>query len=121
MTLVDKIRDLCKSKKMTIAELERKLDFSQGSVRKWDRQAPSSLKLKKVADFFGITTDYLLGRTDAPFTSASPKDESEEMAMLLFRKSTENMTEKQKKKFTSSLSNLMEAARDIVEDDDNFK
>lgn len=63
MTLVDKIKNLANDKKMTLTELERKLDFSQGSIRKWDNQPPGVKKLKKVADYFDVSTDYLLGRT----------------------------------------------------------
>ena len=49
---------------MTIAELERKLDFGQGSISKWNKQSPSSERLQKAADYFDVSTDYLLGRTD---------------------------------------------------------
>ena len=51
---------------MTIAELERKLDFSQGSISKWDKQSPSSERLQKVANYFSVSTDYLLGLTNVP-------------------------------------------------------
>lgn len=78
MTLVEKIKALCKSKKISIAELERKLDFSQGSIRKWDKQPPGSLKLQKVADYFDVSTDYLLGRTEKKrYYDLNEKDERE--------------------------------------------
>ena len=49
---------------MTRAELERKLDFSAGSLRNWNKSTPSGDKIQKVADYFDVSTDYLLGRTD---------------------------------------------------------
>ncbi|HGF8088946.1 TPA: helix-turn-helix domain-containing protein [Enterococcus faecium] len=55
---------LTSQKNMTLTELERKLDFSQSSIRKWDNQPPGIKKLQKVADYFDVSTDYLLGRTD---------------------------------------------------------
>lgn len=64
MGLVEKIRMLCNEKKITIAELERKLNFASSSIRKWDTQSPSSERLQKVADYFDVSTDYLLGRTE---------------------------------------------------------
>lgn len=64
--LFERIKKLTDQKKMTIAELERKLDFGQGSISKWKNQSPSSERVGTVADFFNVTTDYLLGRTDKP-------------------------------------------------------
>lgn len=64
MSIVDKVKELASQKSMTLTELERKLDFSQSSIRKWDKQPPGVKKLQKVADYFDVTTDYLLGRTD---------------------------------------------------------
>ena len=68
-----KVKDLVDEKKMTIAELERKLDFSQGSISKWDKQSPSSERLQKVANYFSVSTDYLLGLTNVP-QWATPQD-----------------------------------------------
>ena len=47
MSLLAKVKGLVEEKKMTIAELERRLDFSQGSISKWDKQSPSSERLTK--------------------------------------------------------------------------
>lgn len=55
---------LCDEKKISIAELERKLDFANSSIRKWDERTPGVDKIQKVADYFDVSTDYLLGRTD---------------------------------------------------------
>lgn len=66
MSLLAKVKRLVEEKKMTIAELERKLDFSHGSISKWDKQSPSSERLQKVADYFLVSTDYLLDRVDIP-------------------------------------------------------
>lgn len=66
MGILDKIKVLANEQALTLAELERKLDFSNGSLRKWDTSTPSSDKIEKVADYFNVSTDYLLGRTDNP-------------------------------------------------------
>lgn len=62
--LLERVKKLANERKMTIAELERKLDFGQGSIRKWDKQSPSAERLNKVADYFEVSVDYLLGKTD---------------------------------------------------------
>lgn len=64
MSLVERIKYLCKHRKITVASLERTLEFGNGTIRKWDKAYPSADKLKKVADYFGVTTDYLLNESD---------------------------------------------------------
>jgi transcriptional regulator with XRE-family HTH domain len=62
--LLNRVKELANERNMTIAELERKLNFGQGSISKWNKQSPSSERLQKAADYFDVSTDYLLGRTD---------------------------------------------------------
>lgn len=64
MNTKDRIKQLAAQRKITIAELERKLHIANGTIGKWDKQNPSIEPLKKLADYFGVTTDYLLGRTE---------------------------------------------------------
>ncbi len=45
-----------------MAKLDAELGFGNGTIGKWDRYAPSSDKLQKVANYFEVSTDYLLGR-----------------------------------------------------------
>ncbi len=66
MSLLEKIKLLASTHQMSLAELERRLDFSNGSLRKWGTSIPSGDKIEKVADYFNVSTDYLLGRTDNP-------------------------------------------------------
>lgn len=61
MNIVDKIKDLCISKGITLTELEREINIGRGVIRKWDTAAPNSDKLQKVSDYFHVSTDYLLG------------------------------------------------------------
>ncbi len=62
MTLLDRIKHLCDIKGETLASLERKMDFGNGTIRRWGDTTPSGDKLAKVADFFHVSVDYLLGR-----------------------------------------------------------
>lgn len=63
MNTYEIIKTLANSRKMTVAELERKLDLSNGSVSKWAKSTPNSKYLEKVADYFDVSVDYLLGRS----------------------------------------------------------
>lgn len=62
MTLVGKIQELCKKSDTTQSALERELSFGKGTISKWDKSSPSTDKLQKVADYFHVSVDYLLGR-----------------------------------------------------------
>lgn len=62
MSIVENIRALCQKANITFAFLERQLNLGNGTIRKWDKNTPSVDKLCKVADFFSVTVDYLLGR-----------------------------------------------------------
>ncbi|GAX06988.1 transcriptional regulator [Secundilactobacillus pentosiphilus] len=62
MNIYYRIKELADTRNVSIAEVERKLDFSNGSLYKWTKTSPSIDKVKKVADYFGVSTDYLLDR-----------------------------------------------------------
>ena len=70
--LYSRITDLTALKKMSLAELERKLGFSNGIISTWKKSNPSIDKVEKVANLFDTTTDYLLGRTDDPSITDKP-------------------------------------------------
>lgn len=76
MSLVEKIKGLCEERKITFAEVERKIGISNGQIRRWDNVSPKSDSLKKVADYFDVSMDYLLGRTDKKrYYDLTEKDE----------------------------------------------
>ena len=76
MSLVKKIKELCEEKKITFAEVERKIGISNGQIRRWDNVSPKSESLKNVADYFDVSVDYLLGRTDKKrYYDLTEKDE----------------------------------------------
>ncbi|MBM7631136.1 helix-turn-helix domain-containing protein [Geomicrobium sediminis] len=77
MSLVNRIKKLCDEQKITIAELERKTGISNGQVRKWDTSSPSISKIELVSEFFDVSVDYLLGKTDKKrYYELTDKDEA---------------------------------------------
>lgn len=40
--------------------LERKLKFGRGTISKWKESTPTVDKLKKVADYFGVSIEYFV-------------------------------------------------------------
>lgn len=51
MNLYQRIKELAYEKKMSLAELERKLDLSNGAISKWKSNTPNVSNLVHVADF----------------------------------------------------------------------
>ena len=75
---MEKIKTLCKERNITIAELERRSGISNGQIRKWDNTTPGSDKLLAIADYFDVSTDYLLGRSDKKrYYDLTEKDEQD--------------------------------------------
>nr|WP_319488589.1 helix-turn-helix transcriptional regulator [uncultured Caproiciproducens sp.] len=58
--LFEKVSDLCEAKGITIWKLEKELKFANASISRWKKSYPSADRLKKVSDYFEVTTDYLL-------------------------------------------------------------
>ena len=69
--LLENVKKLCESKGITVAQLERDICLSNGSIRKWDESIPSVDKLAKVADHFNVSTDYLIGRNEISLSADS--------------------------------------------------
>lgn len=60
MSIYQRIKLLAKDKKISIRELEHQMGFPNGTMQKWENNA-NSQKLKKVANYFNVSVDYLLG------------------------------------------------------------
>ncbi|MFP7444317.1 helix-turn-helix transcriptional regulator [Bacillus infantis] len=78
MTMLDRIKLLCKERSITVKILEEKLDFPNNTIYQWKQRTPNLDKLQKVADYFNVSTDYLLGRkhseTDDPEVRSLARD-----------------------------------------------
>lgn len=64
--LFERVKELSKKRGISISELEDRIGFGKNSIYKWKKQSPKTETLQKVADYFHVSTDYLLGRTDNP-------------------------------------------------------
>lgn len=60
MNVYEKIKILCKERKISVFQLEKELGFSNGSIRKWNTTSPAAERVKRVADYFDIGIEYFL-------------------------------------------------------------
>ncbi|MCI8493386.1 MULTISPECIES: helix-turn-helix domain-containing protein [Anaerotruncus] len=64
--MLERIKALCKHSRITITELERKAGLGRSTIRFWDDHPPAVDKVAKVARYFDVSVDYLIGNTDNP-------------------------------------------------------
>lgn len=62
----ERIKELAKARGITLGSLEEKLGLSRNSIYTIKNKKPSAERLQLIADYFNVSTDYLLGRTDNP-------------------------------------------------------
>ena len=74
-SLTEKIRELCEKNGISFFRLEKELHLGNGTIRAWDQNRPSIDKVDAVADYFGVSVDYLMGRNE-------PTDDEDINAML---------------------------------------
>lgn len=68
------VKELAKKQGLSLNDLEDKVGFSRNSLYSWKKSEPKPSKLDVVADYFNVSTDYLLGRTDNPHIASNNLD-----------------------------------------------
>lgn len=61
ITIVESIKELCKSNNITVSQLEKNIGLSQGLVSKWVNTTPSFDKIVDIADYFHVSLDEVVG------------------------------------------------------------
>ncbi|EHD1702306.1 helix-turn-helix domain-containing protein [Listeria monocytogenes] len=64
MDIYDRIKKLAETSGITIKELESNLGFVKNSLYKWKKASPSIDRVEKVAEYFNVSIDFLLGRSE---------------------------------------------------------
>ena len=65
-SLFEKIKELCQKRGISINSLEETLGDSRNTIYSMKSKKPNAERLQEIADYFNVSTDYLLGRTDNP-------------------------------------------------------
>lgn len=98
MGILDRVKKLCTDKGISVGDLEKELELSNGSIYKWIKTTPGADKVEKVADYFNVSVDYLLGRTD----------QKENMP------ETENTTDQLEEEFPEGVQVLRRATKELT-------
>jgi len=85
-----KIKELREEKQLSQLQLAEKLNLTQQAISLYEKgeREPSLEVIKNIADFFGVSTDYLLGKTDI-----RNYDKDEEEFKFAYHKEMEGLTD----------------------------
>ena len=65
VSFIERLNLLCKEKGISISKMIKDLGMANGNVTNWNKGAvPKGETLNKIADYFTVSTDYLLGKTE---------------------------------------------------------
>lgn len=68
--VLENISLLCREKGISIARLEKECGLGNATIRRWGASSPNIDSLKRVADYFCVSIDELLGPPDQSQDSA---------------------------------------------------
>ena len=64
MNIYLRIKEMCEQKNISVPFLEKECGIGTKTISKWSASSPSVDKLEKIADYFGVSVDYITGRTE---------------------------------------------------------
>ena len=87
---------LCRQKGSSPSAVAQEIGFSNATATKWKKgSTPQGATLQKIADYFGVTTDYLLGNEEkkpTPATiSSSDLTPEEQLILLRYRSASDDI------------------------------
>lgn len=109
---LEKIKELALKRGISLQKVAEDLGYSINYLYTLKEKTPKSDRLQEIADYFNVSTDYLLGRTDNP-TIANKKEQFffegkevdvEELASTAMRFNGKPLTEEDKK----AIQNIIE-------------
>lgn len=104
MGLYENIRDIAKTKGVSINRLEKELGFARSSINKFNKNTPSVEKLQQIAEYLNVTVDYLVsGEENVEKEKYYLNDETAKAAQEIFE--------------NKDLRVLFDAARDASPED----
>lgn len=105
MCIFTNISKLCIKNNITIAELERRLNFSKATISKWKTSSPSINKIIMVADYFDVSIDSLVKSKN---TYEVPEKFYDNPELLFIQKAYYSMSDADREKFKKLMQIVFE-------------
>jgi phage transcriptional regulator, cro/CI family len=67
----EKIKELAKKRGKSLGQVEEDLGYGRNTLYKIKNSTPNAERIAEIANYFNVSTDYLLGRTDNPVIAGS--------------------------------------------------
>lgn len=81
MTLLERIKKISKKRGYNLTKVNSMANLGTNTIYSWKTKEPSYNNLKAVADVLGVSTDYLLGKTDKENYYDLSKTEKKDLAV----------------------------------------
>ena len=106
----DRLKELRKSSGLTQIQFAEKFNIAKGTIGMWEsgKREPDFDTAQRIADFFGVTVDYLLGRSSEK-TPAKPGEREfgeQELKVAFFRGADPTLTDEE-------IDDMWEDAKDL--------
>lgn len=92
-TLYERVHRLAEKQGLSDFDLSLKLGLSRNAVYSWQKSSPKTETLEKVAEFFSVSTDYLLGRSDFSSSAQNESSYTDDNLTEFFKAETEGMSD----------------------------
>ena len=83
MELKERVKELCKQHNVSMNKLEEQLGFGKGYISKLGTSKPNTENIRKIANYFTVSVDYLL-TGDKERNTYYTNDETAQLAQQLF-------------------------------------
>lgn len=77
MSLLDRIKTLCKEKGVSQSKMEKDIGISNGASSKWKNSSPSMEILQKLSNYFEVSIEYLMTGQNKSDNILNAKDEKD--------------------------------------------
>lgn len=116
----EKIKELAKKRGKALGQVEEDLGYGRNTLYKIKNSTPNAERIAEIANYFNVSTDYLLGRTDNPSIAGDPKEYTwqgkplnvEEMASNVMMFGGRELTDEKKKIIQSIIEGYLKEAGD---------
>ena len=117
---------MAKKRGKSLGQVEEDLGYGRNTLYKIKNSTPNAERIAEIANYFNVSTDYLLGRTENPVIAKDDKANAylgpaETELVAAFRNQTQNMTEEEKVRFNKAIESLMVTAKTLMDDDSKWR
>ena len=115
------LKSLANKNKKSFNQIEKDLGYGKNTLYSYKIQNPTQERLIELAKYFNVSTDYLLGLNQTNVTPNNNLTDEENDLVAAFRMESKDMTKEEQAQFNKSLKDMMKIAKDLLDDDSNWK